>query len=460
MHIFISYSKKDIEFARHVRALLKAENFLVWMDEEGISGGDQWEKTIETNLSGASAFLIIMSPSSRESDWVRRELLLAEKLKKPIFPVLLAGDVWWNLADIQYEQMHAALQAKLTPKFVGRLRAIMPATAAQPTITLKIAMADITEMAADVVAVKYAQNFYGADLAVARWLGDMAKIPRSHMQPEVGEHALLATHGALPAGHALFIGVPPLVELSYSDIQNLSRRTLSVLKAELPSAAHLAMTIHGAGWGLDETAALVAQINGYLEAVYANDLPPALQTITIVEYRMDATRRLQTAFETQFDGVFQRVPGDEWAYSYTLGANAAAPVESISQAQPYAFVIMANDPALDDFFYYGIQNAVHSIGDLCARMDLSLKDAEIMGQIKQKIDGAHFVVADLTGLPSSALLYLGYAWGKQRPTILIRQKAAVTELAEHDALTYERIRDLEQGLRAQIGDLKASGQLS
>ena len=136
MHIFISYSKKDIEFARHVRALLKAENFPVWMDEEGISGGDQWEKTIETNLSGASAFLIIMSPSSRESDWVRRELLLAEKLKKPIFPVLLAGDVWWNLADIQYEQMQSGMQATFTPKFGGRLRGVMPAAGAQQTITL------------------------------------------------------------------------------------------------------------------------------------------------------------------------------------------------------------------------------------------------------------------------------------------------------------------------------------
>ena len=112
MHIFISYSKKDIEFARHVRALLKAENFPVWMDEEGISGGDEWEATIEKNLNACIAFVIIMSPDAKESDWVKNELLLAQKLKKSVFPILFRGDAWWNLAHIQYEQMQQGLHAK------------------------------------------------------------------------------------------------------------------------------------------------------------------------------------------------------------------------------------------------------------------------------------------------------------------------------------------------------------
>ena len=459
MHIFISYSKKDIEFARHVRALLKAENFPVWMDEEGISGGDQWEKTIETNLSGAAAFLIIMSPSSRESDWVRRELLLAEKLKKPIFPVLLAGDVWWNLADIQYEQMQSGMQATFTPKFVGRLRGIMPAVGAQQTITLKIVAGNITEIDADVIALKYAQYFLGADLAVATLLTPPNTSYSDAIQPPPGKHALVETFGATGASHTLFMGVNRLADITYADIQSMSAEICHILKTELP-VEHLAMTIHGTGFGLDETAALIAQINGYLSAFHANDLPSTLRRITIVELIPETVKRLRVAFEAQFGGVFERVPGDEWAYAYTLGANAAAPVAPISQEQPYAFVIMATDPELDDFFYYGIQNAVHSIGDLCTRMELSLHDAEIMGQIRQKIDGAHLVITDLTGLPSAALLYLGYAWGKQRPTILIKQTDTVTELTEHGALTYERIRDLEQGLRRKIGELKASGQLS
>ena len=49
--------------------------------------------------------MIILSPESKASQWVARELLLAERLRKPIFPILYSGEVWWNLANIQYEDM-------------------------------------------------------------------------------------------------------------------------------------------------------------------------------------------------------------------------------------------------------------------------------------------------------------------------------------------------------------------
>ena len=69
-----------------------------------------------------------MSPASKSSDWVEREILVAEDPdhKKPIFPVLLEGKVWSRLANIQYQDMQAGLNATLTPGFVQKLAGIVP----------------------------------------------------------------------------------------------------------------------------------------------------------------------------------------------------------------------------------------------------------------------------------------------------------------------------------------------
>src|ERR1700690_3000853 len=90
-HIFISYSKKDIFFARHLRDLLQDNGFAVWMDETKLIPSERWWPTIERNIESCGAFIVIMSPNSKESDWVEREILVAEKKanRKPIFPVLL-----------------------------------------------------------------------------------------------------------------------------------------------------------------------------------------------------------------------------------------------------------------------------------------------------------------------------------------------------------------------------------
>jgi hypothetical protein len=61
-HIFISYSKKDINFARHLRRLLTDEGFGVWMDETRLVPAEQWWPTIEQNIETCAAFIVIMSP--------------------------------------------------------------------------------------------------------------------------------------------------------------------------------------------------------------------------------------------------------------------------------------------------------------------------------------------------------------------------------------------------------------
>ncbi len=40
-HIFISYSKTDIDFARQLRSSLQAQGFAVWMDESRLAASER-----------------------------------------------------------------------------------------------------------------------------------------------------------------------------------------------------------------------------------------------------------------------------------------------------------------------------------------------------------------------------------------------------------------------------------
>lgn len=100
-HIFISYSHQDKKYAHKLRRHLLDQGFDAWIDDR-IDYGSHWSQEIEKQLRGSAAFILIMSSNSYKSDWVQNELSFARKLKKPIFPLLLEGDVWWHLHTTQY----------------------------------------------------------------------------------------------------------------------------------------------------------------------------------------------------------------------------------------------------------------------------------------------------------------------------------------------------------------------
>jgi len=76
--IFISYSHDDKDFAERLAKALHEAGEEVWLDRWEILPGDSLiGKIFEEGLSHASAFIIVLSPSSVKSRWVREELDLA-----------------------------------------------------------------------------------------------------------------------------------------------------------------------------------------------------------------------------------------------------------------------------------------------------------------------------------------------------------------------------------------------
>ena len=104
--VFISYSRRNTDFARQVDAALKAEGMQVWADWEDIPKGAQWRAEVAAGVEGANAFLFIISPDSVHSVECRKEIELALENSKRLVPILHQ-----ELAPEDFKAMHPAVGA-------------------------------------------------------------------------------------------------------------------------------------------------------------------------------------------------------------------------------------------------------------------------------------------------------------------------------------------------------------
>lgn len=92
-YFFMSYSREDASLQKRVITELRERGLNVWVDVENlIPGSPAWEREIERSIRGAAGMIVLLSPDSNESEWVRREISFAEQNEKRIFPVLIEGD--------------------------------------------------------------------------------------------------------------------------------------------------------------------------------------------------------------------------------------------------------------------------------------------------------------------------------------------------------------------------------
>lgn len=91
--VFVSYSRKDIETMQKIVEFLRNQGIKVWLDNESLVIGTRtWEKEIENAISNSMAILVLLSPDSKRSEWVRREITYSEQYSKTIIPILVRGD--------------------------------------------------------------------------------------------------------------------------------------------------------------------------------------------------------------------------------------------------------------------------------------------------------------------------------------------------------------------------------
>jgi tetratricopeptide (TPR) repeat protein len=102
-HVFICYSRKDVDFVLKLATNLKNHEVPVWLDQWDIPSGANWNRTIERALKECARLLIVLTPSSVDSDEVQSEWLSALDEKKVIVPILYQKcKMPFRLKPIQY----------------------------------------------------------------------------------------------------------------------------------------------------------------------------------------------------------------------------------------------------------------------------------------------------------------------------------------------------------------------
>lgn len=89
--VFVSYSRKDIEFAKKLADDLKQRGVPVWLDVLAIPPGKRWDDVLENALEDSSHLLLLVSATSRRSQNVRDELAYAIDEGKEVIPLILDG---------------------------------------------------------------------------------------------------------------------------------------------------------------------------------------------------------------------------------------------------------------------------------------------------------------------------------------------------------------------------------
>jgi hypothetical protein len=315
-------------------------------------------------------------------------------------------------------------------------------------INIKVEIGTVTQFKCDVLVLKHAQAFYGSDARVADALMLTGKI-KGEIHPKPGQFVLLESHGAVGAEHVLFVGVPRLGNFDYSDIRFFAALALKTISKELPHSRHVAMTVHGRGFGLDEREAFMAQLGGFNDAEQS---ALSVEQISIVERDPEAAQRLEAILRDRLTPSYLTTLSA--LRKPSLGGSISA--GAASKNKPHVFVAMPFNKELQDVYVFGIQGPVNAAGYLCERMDMVSFTGDILARIKSRIETAALVIADLSGANANVYLEVGYAWGRDRPTLLlVRKKDDLTfDVRGQRCIVYENIVDLANKLQADLANLK------
>jgi hypothetical protein len=319
------------------------------------------------------------------------------------------------------------------------------------SLTISVENADIVDFACDVLVLKYAQAFYGTDALVANLLRSRSL---EDVSPRPSKYALLSSEGKLAAKNVLFVGVLPLIKFDYGQIREFASYSLQILAQEMSDAEHVAMTIHGVGYGLDEKESFLAQIGGLFDAAQAGVTPSSLVRITIIERNQGRASRLKQILENQLPSeIISENPSQVERVSLPSKIAGAGLQSNI---KPHIFVAMPFSEEMEDVYIFGIQGPVNAAGYLCERVDMATFTGDILIRIKSRIETAALVVADLTGANANVYLEVGYAWGKDRPTLLLTKKSDELkfDVRGQRCIVYKNIADLAKKLETDLAVLK------
>ncbi len=318
---------------------------------------------------------------------------------------------------------------------------------------IKVVKANILKFEADVMTLKYTQSWSFLGQNVMKMLPENS--PLLQTLPRTGQWVFAPSEGVVPAPWILLIGAPPRKEFTYDSIHDLARLTLTALaevKADRP-IRHIAVTVHGAGWGFDEKEAFRAMLLGFHAAVEDGNYPKELVRISVVEAQ---AKRADVLTETLTEFLDSDDKANRGHSATVLTSNTPIPEPIASVDEPSIFVAMPFAKKYNDVFYLAIQPAVKDTDHLCIRLDLSAYTGDIIETIKTRIRAAKLVIALLDGANPNVYLEVGFAWGVGVPTVLVVNEEQFKEgdlpfdVRSQKYLRYDFLYELRPHLTAEL----------
>ncbi len=145
---FISYSRRNTNFAERLARDLTDAGIEVWIDFRQIHAGERWKDEIRRGIERSEVIIIVLSPDSVVSEWVQFEILYGREQNKIMLPVMAADsmdllgqtdalkwllDVHFIRFESRYEQAFPELLKALPGKRrLGSFDVIDPASIPNP----------------------------------------------------------------------------------------------------------------------------------------------------------------------------------------------------------------------------------------------------------------------------------------------------------------------------------------
>lgn len=318
-------------------------------------------------------------------------------------------------------------------------------------IKTTIVQQDVTEVPADLLLLKYARSFHGADETVAVRLLQRGACGEAEISPDEGEAALVETQGAIAAERVLFLGTPRLGKFRYKEMRTFTKRAIELIGARKLPVRRLLTTVHGAGYGLDIEEALQAMVFGFQQGL-ATGAAESLEEIQFVERNPRRFEVLRGALH-EIDLVGPPVSSSQ--PNASSAARISVPPIAEPKRKKCVFVAMPFQEEFEDVYQFGIYSAVRRCGYVCEKVDESVFAGSIIDRITEGIRSSEFVIADLTHEKPNVYLEVGYAWGLKRHVIMVAREGQRLhfDLAHHKCIFYRTIGKLADELEKTIRDM-------
>ena len=313
------------------------------------------------------------------------------------------------------------------------------------SVDYAIELGDVAQVRSDLLMLKYAQDFYGADAAIASALADRGICTKLELRPQPGEIVVVETHGVITPTLVMFVGVPPLRQFRYTAMRQMAHDAIRWIADKNLPVRSLTTTVHGAGYGLDVEESLQAMVFGFQLALNEHVTP--LVNIRFIENNPRRAGTLETSLRSM--GVLS-APNRPQAKESPILIPPQPEKKTVFVAMPFS-------AGFEDVYEFGIYGPVRRCGYVCEKVDESAFAGDIVARIQEGIRDARFVIADMSDEKPNVYLEVGYAWGLNKPVILIAREGQRLhfDLSHHKCLFYSTIgrlsSDLERLIRQMFG---------